>query len=212
MRRLFPIIVLTAALLPQAVAQTVQFSATAVETAGEGKTTMSKLYVGDGMVRTESTYEEQIRVSIVDDKRRIAWMLNPDKREYVEMRGPAPGETAQASQPQLPDDPGSPCLAGREDFRCKKLGVENVNGRPADKWEFISTQQGQTRRAVFWFDRKLRTPIRKEFPGGHVSELRDIKEGAQPVGLFTVPEGYKRIELPTQPQGQGAGPDGRPGY
>ena len=112
----------------------------------------------------------------------------------------------------MPDDPGSRCQAEREGFTCNKLGEEDLNGRRADKWEFTTTRQGQTMRAVFWFDRKLRTPIRKEFPGGYVSELRDIQEGVQPTTLFTVPEEYKKIEIPTQQQAPGAGPGGQPGY
>ncbi len=210
MRRVFPILVLTVALIPQAVAESVQFSATAVHTDPEGKATTSKLYIGDGVVRTESSHEGQTRISITDYNRLIAWMLNPQKQEYVEMRGSAPSTSGEASRPLMPDEPGSPCQAAREGFTCNKLGVETVNGRQTDKWEFITARRGQSMRAVFWFDRKLRTPIRKEFPGGYVSELRDIREGAQPAQLFTVPQGYKKIDLPTRQQGQGAGPAGRP--
>lgn len=211
MQRLFLIILFSVALIPHAPAESVQFSATAVQTGAEGDATMSKLYVGDGVVRAESSHEGQARISIMDSKRRIAWILNPEKQEYVEMRGPAPSNQGEAAPPLLPDEPGSPCEARKEGFSCNKLGVENVNGRQADKWAFITTQQGETMRAVFWFDRKLRTPIRKEFPGGFVSELRDIKEGPQPAHLFTIPQGYKKIELPTQPRGQKAGPERRPG-
>ena len=210
MRRLLSIIVLAVVLVPHAFAETTQFSATAVQTDPEGKTRMSKLYVGDGVVRTESSYEGQTRISITDSKQRVAWMMNPAKQEYVEMRGPAPTQQRQESRPRMPDDPGSPCQAGTEGFSCNKLGVESIDGRPADKWEFITTQQGQTMRAVFWFDHRLRTPIRKEFPGGYLSELRDIQEGTQPAHLFTVPQGYKRIELPTQQPRQEAGPGDRP--
>ncbi len=210
MRRLFPIILLSFALIPHTVAQAVQFSATAVQTATEGKTMTSKLYVGDGVVRTETSHEGQTRISIMDKKRRIAWMLNPEKQEYVEMRGPAPSAQDRPSRSPLPDEPGSPCQEGREGFTCNKLGIENINGRQTEKWEFITTQQGQTMRAVFWFDRKLRTPIRKEFPGSHVSELRDIREGTQPAHLFAVPQGYKEIELPSQEQGSEANPGDRP--
>ncbi len=210
MRRLLSIIVLAVVLVPHAFAETTQFSATAVQTDPEGKTRMSKLYVGDGVVRTESSYEGQTRISITDSKQRVAWMMNPAKQEYVEMRGPAPTQQRQESRPRMPDDPGSPCQAGTEGFSCNKLGVESIDGRPADKWEFVTTQQGQTMRAVFWFDHRLRTPIRKEFPGGYLSELRDIQEGTQPAHLFTVPQGYKRIELPTQQPRQEAGPGDRP--
>ena len=210
MRRLCPIILLSFALIPQAYAQAVQFSATAVQTAAEGKTMTSKVYFGDGVIRTETSHEGQARISIADKKRRIAWMLNPEKQEYVEMRGPAPSAQDRPSRSPLPDEPGSPCQEGREGFTCNKLGVENVNGRATEKWEFIATQQGQTMRAVYWFDRKLRMPIRKEFPGSHVSELRDIREGPQPAHLFTVPQGYKKIEFPSEGQGSATNPGDPP--
>lgn len=212
MQRLFPIILWSVALIPHAAAESVQFSATAVQTAPEGKTMTSRLYVGDEVVRTESSHYGQTRISIMDNKRRIAWMLNPEKQEYVEMRGPDPGTRDEPRRSLLPEEPGSPCQEGREGFTCNKLGMENVNGRQTDKWEFITTRQGQTVRAVFWVDRRLRTPIRKEFPGGHLSELRDIKEGVQPAHMFTVPQGYKKIDLPTQQQGSGASPEGSPRY
>ncbi len=161
----------------------------------------SKLYVGDGVVRTESSHEGQTRVSIIDNKRRIAWLFNPEKKEYVERVGSRTGEQARPSQAPLPDEPGHPCQTGQGDLTCKKLGVESIGGRPTEKWEQIRTLQGQSMRAVFWFDRKLRTPIRREFPGGYVGELRDIKEGPQPAHLFTVPQGYTKIDLPTQQPG-----------
>ena len=114
MRKLFLMLVLTSAFITHALAESVQFSATAVQTDAEGKTTTSKLYFGDGVVRTESSYEGQARVSIINHKQRIAWMLNPEKKEYVEMRGPAPGpQQGEASRPVLPEEPASPCQAGR---------------------------------------------------------------------------------------------------
>ncbi len=212
MRRLFLIILFSFALIAHAVADTVQFSATGVQTNPQGQTLTSKLYFGDGVMRTDTSHEGQRRISIMDKNRRIAWLLNPEKQEYVERRGPPPSGQDRPTQAPLPDEPGSPCLEGREGFTCNKLGVENIDGRQTEKWEFITTQQGQTMRAVFWFDRKLRMPIRKEYPGGRVSEVRDIQEGPQPAHLFMVPQGYEKIELPTQQQRDEQSPGDRPRY
>ncbi len=208
MHRLFLIVFLTLGVVSSVVASPVQFSATAVKISPEGETITSKLYVGDGVVRTESSHEGQTRISIVDSKRRIAWLFNPEKKEYVERVGSSTGEQARPSQAPLPDDPGSPCQTEQGGLTCNKLGIESIGGRPTEKWEFITTRQGQSMRAVFWFDRKLRMPIRREFPGGYVGELRDIKEGPQPAHLFTVPQGYTKLDLPTQ---QPAGTESRGG-
>jgi hypothetical protein len=211
MRKLFvPIVLglLTAGLAPQAHADPVQFSAVMVQTLPEQKTMTMKIYVGDGVMRTETTHDDQTRINIVDTKNHVAWMLNPAKKEYVEMRGPAPTGGAAPSRPPLPDEANSPCQQHREDFRCTKLGEETINGRRLQKWEFATTQGGQTMRSLVWIDPRLRTPVRQEFPGGYVSELRDIQEGPQPPSLFQVPKDYTKIDMPASPQGHGAQRDG----
>lgn len=217
MRKLFIPIVLSLVSLvgiPQAMASDIQFSATTVQTTPEGKTMTGKLYVGGDVMRTETTQDDQTRITIVDRERRVAWMLNPAKMEYVEMKGPArrPQEEAP-SRPPLPDGPGSACQEGRQGLTCDKLGTEQMNGRTTDKWAFTRTVQGQTSRSVVWIDPELRTSIREEFPGGYVRELRDIREGPPSADLFTVPQGYTKIDMPTQRGGDRGGPGGaRPQY
>lgn len=192
--------------IPQAMASDVQFSATTVQATPERKTMTGKLYVGDGVMRTEMTRDGQTRITIVDHRRRVAWMLNPAKKEYVEMKGPARRPQAETpSRTPLPDEPGHPCQEGKEGLACDKLGTEQVYGRTTDKWAFTTTEQGQTSRTVVWIDRTLRIPVREEIPGGYVRELRDMREGPPPADLFAVPQGYSKIDIPTQSRG---GPGG----
>lgn len=179
-----------------------QFSATMVQSMPNQQDTTTRIFVGDNTMRSESEFQGQPRISIVDTAQGVAWMLNPAKKEYVEMRGTAPSPGAAASnRPPLPDEPGSPCQQDGGDFACARQGMETVNGRPAEKWEFTATQNGQTMTSTVWVDKELRMPIRQELPGGAVSELRDIRVGPQPAHLFQVPGGYTRIELPQQGQG-----------
>lgn len=206
MRKLLVPVVLSlasAGLPSQVYAEPVQFSATRVQTLPQDKIMTSKMYVGDQVMRTEVTYEGQTRITIVNRKERLAWMINPAKKEYVEMREPAPSGQSSSSRAPLPDEPGSPCLDKREDFQCRKLAEETVNGRRVQKWQFVTTQQGKTLQSLVWIDTALRMPVRQEFPGGMVSELRDIKEGPQPAGLFTLPDGYTKIDMPAPSQGYG---------
>jgi outer membrane lipoprotein-sorting protein len=184
----------------------VELSATAVQSLPQGKTMTGRLFLSKGKMRQEMTQEGQTRITITDPQQNIAWMLNPERQEYVEMKGPpqgAEGTSAKAERAPLPDEPGHPCQQKDSGLTCTKLGTEAVNGRPADKWEFVASQGQETYKTVMWIDQRMRMPLRAEFPGGMVSELKDVKEGPQPADLFQVPADYKKIELPRSQPGTG---------
>lgn len=187
----------------------VDFSATAVQTLPQKGAVTGKLYVSKGKMRQEVVQDGQTRITISDADRGVAWILNPERKEYVEMKGPTPtaGPAAgAAARPPLPDEAGHPCQQQGAGLKCTKLGSESVNGRTADKWEMVGTEGQETFRMVTWIDSRLRLPVKAEFPGGGQSELRDVKEGPQPPELFAVPADYKKVELPQRPaQGQGQG-------
>jgi hypothetical protein len=208
------VVALAAALVPlQLPAQgmsEVEFSATAVQTMPENRTMTGKLFNSKGRVRQEMSQDGQNRITINDLQENIAWVLNPDRKEFVEVKGPPAGSGGDRPQPgrmPMPDDPSHPCQAHDAALKCNKLGTELVGGRQADKWEFVATQGQETHRTVMWIDQRLRMPIRMDLPGGMTSELRDIKEGPQPAELFKVPADYKQVELPQRPA-QGAGQPG----
>ena len=67
----------------------------------------------------------------------------------------------------------SPC-AGMQNITCKQLGKEVINGRPAQKWEFIATTQGQSSAMLFWLDEQRRIPIRQMMPDGSSMEMRMV--------------------------------------
>lgn len=87
----------------------------------------------------------------------------------------------------------------------KFIGVEDLNGR-VEKWELVTTMPGRPETRSFqWFDPELKLTVRQEFPGGIVSELKNIRVGKQPDDLFKVPQGYERMAVPV-PQGMPGGP------
>lgn len=205
---------LTVALAPglaQAQAMSdVEFSATMVQRMPQQDRTMeTKIYVGDGVMRSEMKQDDKERVTIVDTSERTAYLLNPAKKEYLKMEGGGQGQQprpqAGMSRPPLPDEPGSPCQQDNPNFTCERLGAETVNGREAVKWRFEATQGQRTMTSTVWIDQELRMPIRQEMPGGMVSELKNIQVGDQPDSLFRVPDGYTRIEMPARPQQQQGG-------
>ncbi len=191
----------------------VEFSATAVQTLPQKGAVTGKLYVSKSKMRQEAVQDGQTRITISDPEQGVAWILNPERKEYVEMKGPTPtgGAAAGGGRPPMPDEAGHPCQQQSSGLKCTKLGSETVNGRTADKWEVVATQGQETFRSTMWVDPRLRLPVKAEFPGGVQSELRDVKEGPQPAELFTVPADYKKVELPQRPaQGQGQGQGGAP--
>ncbi|MGB5473662.1 MAG: DUF4412 domain-containing protein [Gammaproteobacteria bacterium] len=86
-------------------------------------------------------------------------------------------------------------------MEARMLGVEQVNGRSAEKWEMsASYTNGQSMVSYQWYDPALQMIISEEQPGGFTRNLINIKQQAQPAELFSVPAGYKEISMP---QGSG---------
>jgi hypothetical protein len=75
---------------------------------------------------------------------------------------------------------------------CHKMGNETVNGRSTVKYEG-SNSNGEI--SHFWIDPKLRFPVKWESKNGGW-ELRNIQEGSQPSGLFEIPAGYTKFDMP----------------
>lgn len=258
--RRFALAVLGAAavLTARVEAGTVQFSADMVRHGPDGQTTSGKMYVGDGRVRMEMSQQDKKVVRITDQKRGMEWILFPDQKNYLE-RGGGPGapNAPTAAPPSAETDP----CAGMQGLTCRRVGVEDVGGRPAVKWEMSMSEQGETltgaqwldqergiplksvmpngqtmelkvlgkedvdgrsvekwemtttvpnqqpMRTFQWYDPELELAVREEFPGGYVSELKDIRIGTQPDDLFVVPAGYERMSIP--PRGAQPSPGGR---
>ena len=79
-------------------------------------------------------------------------------------------------------------------------GKETIEGRAVEKWEVVVEAPGrQASRTFQWYDPELKLAVRQEFPGGGVSELKNIRVGKQPDDLFVVPAGYT---LAPQSEGQ----------
>jgi hypothetical protein len=247
--------VVAAALLSAVVAVTgradaagAQFSADMVRRGPDGQVTSGKMYVGEGRTRMEMSQQGRDLVRINDQNRRMEWVLFPAEQSYLERGAPTGGE----QPPPPPGEPSAetdPC-AGVPGMTCRRVGVEDVKGRPAVKWEMSVTQEGQTLtgaqwldqergmplkslapdgqsmelevlgqetvdgrsvekwqmtttvanqqpvRTFQWYDPELGLAVREEFPGGYVSELKNVRVGPQPDDLFSVPAGYTRMAMP----------------
>jgi len=86
------------------------------------------------------------------------------------------------------------------------VGKDTLDGRSVEKWETVVTTPGQPEiRSFQWYDPELGMWIRQEFPGGMVSELKNIRMGKQPDDLFQLPADFKRMSPPS-----GMPPEGTP--
>lgn len=225
-----------------------QFAAEMVRRGPDGQVTSGKMFVGDGRTRMEMSQQGREVIRISDQNRGMEWILFPAEQNYLE-RGAPPGGGSAPSALKQPSAETNPC-EGLSGVACRRVGVEDVNGRPAVKWEMSVTQEGQTltgtqwldqergiplksvmpngpamelkilgqeaidgrqvekwemtmtapnqqpSRTFQWYDPQLKLAVREEFPGGYVSELKNIRVGPQADDLFSVPAGYTRMTLP----------------
>lgn len=148
----------------------VQFSATMVRNTPDGQSVSGKMYVGDGRTRLEMSQQGRAMVRISDSTRRMEWILFPAEKTYLERSAPPlpEGATPPKAKPSAESDP----CAGVQGVTCRRVGVEEVNGRPAVKWEMTATQQGQTLTGYEWLDQARGIPLKQQAPNGQSMELK----------------------------------------
>jgi hypothetical protein len=147
-------------------------------------------------VETVSTGKEQAGPfggninMIMDLNAKTSYMLMPQQHMYMEFHTDQNSAAGQR-MPKIEDliAAGDPC-AGRTGATCKKIGPETVNGRACEKWEM--TEKAKT--STYWFDIKLRFPVKMVLADGMTTEYTNIKEGNQDASLFQVPAGYTKFD------------------
>ena len=156
----------------------VQFSAEAVQNAPQAQPQVSRMYVGDGRVRTERTLNGEQAVEIIDMKRRTVVLILPQQGTYM-MREEDAGTAKSASNSDTQNPDAGPC-AGVPGAQCRKLGTETIDGRETDKWEMVVNYNGNGTKALYWIDQERGLPLKQFWPDGTVSELRLL--GREQVG------------------------------
>jgi hypothetical protein len=145
-----------------------EFSADLIQTIPQQGTQTGKIYVGKDQVRTEFDFNGKTMIQIIDMKNQRAIMLDPENQTYILSKAGAgnalPGDTATAAD-------ANPC-AGMPGITCKKLGTEDINGRPAQKWEFENTAQADSGKMVTWLDEERKIPLRQNMPDGSSMEMQ----------------------------------------
>jgi hypothetical protein len=189
-----------------------QFSAVMVDADAHGDTTRTPFYVGDDKVRWTTMHgADAIGGVILDVHRRTLTALDDGAHTYYSLAGDdAASEMGELFLIMRPTDLRDPCrgwnAAASSDaietsqgphFTCRSLGADTVGGRATQKWELTYVRTGK--KGYAWLDPQLRYLVRmQDAETGSTMEVRKIAEGRQPAALFTVPQGYHKLESPPQ--------------
>jgi hypothetical protein len=151
-----------------------------------------KIFVTNGHMRMNFTSAGHESAVITDLATKTVDILMPQQQMYMEhMAGDMPGRgPGNMTQDLKAYDPQNPC-ANQPDITCKKIGVENVDGRPCDHWE-ITDNQGKA--SNVWIDQKLHFPIKTVSQNSTIL-LSNIKEAEPDASLFQIPAGYHKLDM-----------------
>lgn len=182
-------------LVPASAAEgVIQFTADAIQRTPDRPPMKARIHVGPDAVRSEYEMNGQRFIEIVRQQERI--LINPDRKEYVIQ----PGGNTPLPQARKPQPPGTSPCQGVPGVSCRMLGKEKVNGRLAEKWEFVTTRNGHEVRSLHWIDVEKRFPVRQMFPDGSLVEMRLVSHetlDGRPVEKWEVkqtrPDGQTRV-------------------
>jgi uncharacterized protein DUF4412 len=180
------------AMQPQPFSADMQFSSTRGGSMTRDMT--SKMYFGSGHMRMDVQGGPRGgSIIITDFKTQTTDILMPEQHMYMEYKaGEMPGHQPGGMMPDVKPlrDPSNPC-ANEEGMTCKKIGVEEVNGRTCDHWQ-ITDKNGKV--ASVWIDQKLHFPI-KTVSEDSTLTLTNIKEGEPDASLVQIPAGYTKMDM-----------------
>jgi len=179
------------AMQPQPFSADMQFRST--RGGGMTRDKTGKMYFGSGHVRMDVAGGPRGgSIVITDFTTQTTDILMPEQHMYMEHKA---GEMAGHRPGMMPSikpfhDPSNPC-ANEEGTTCKKIGVEEVNGRTCDHWQ-ITEKNGKV--SNVWIDQKLYFPI-KGVSEDSTWELTNIQEGEPSASLFQIPPGYTKMDM-----------------
>ena len=154
-----------------------------------GMSGTGKLYFAGQKVRMEMNAQGHNSIMISDQSLKIAYVVMPQQRMYMEMSTDRPGPQQRGPNWQA-YDAATPCKT-LPDTICEKIGTEVVDGRLCNKWKFTGSNSSRT----VWIDQKNGIPIKSLMSDGTTMELTNIKEGPQSASLFEVPAGYQKMDM-----------------
>jgi hypothetical protein len=138
-----------------------------------------KLYMKKGRLRVELS--PMVIVYIVNQQK--GWEMFPEGMQYLDI-----GEK-QVSTYLPPMTNGSPCANSAMPPACKMVAKENIEGRPATKWEMVNQHAEPI---YLWTDDKLEIAVRWHIENV-TYELTAIHQGEFSNKMFELPTGYTKF-------------------
>jgi len=167
-------------------AQTQEFSADQI-LLGPGGEQQGKIYFKQDRWRVEMTQTQMQKdiVQIFRMDKKVAWMLIPEDKVYMET-------------PLSPDmTPWAKKIPG--EIGRKSLGEETVQGQLTEKYQ-VKVFNGEIAQEIYlWMSKELKVPVKTQTLDGKFGiELKNIQMEPQPEDLFELPPDFKKITPPLQ--------------
>lgn len=178
------------ALVAASAAQAQEFSAQGIAHNNHGQVAQTKVFVENQNVRVEPV--GGISYEILDTEKGVGYYIVPAKKIALK-QNPEASKTNIDSY-TIGNDVCAKISTKAIPATCTKLGVEAVNGRPADKWELVQDFHTSKLKSTIWVDRALRLIVRARSVAGSF-DLVNIRLGKQPATLFVIPPDYKHTEM-----------------
>jgi hypothetical protein len=182
-----------------------EFSADMISRSANGKVTTSKLYQTPDKERFDSAVEVKPGTSIethmiIDRREKLIYLIEPQQKvilvnHALQVAGSPSGNGSSSANPcEDLMQWVNPTVVGQQ-FACKQVGYESVNGRSTEKWQMNSKWWGSGP-AYLWVDAQIKATIKWTLPSGSSGELQNIKVGTQSASLFELPADYRKQDLP----------------
>ncbi len=164
------------------IASAQEFSADMVSTTKDGTFT-GKIFVSKDKVRME--VPESITITRMD--KRVAWMLMPGEKMYLEQ--PFDPRNAVATSENVSGE-----------IERKFIGQEMLDTKMTNKYRVVYETEGIKETIFQWIDTASEIPVKTAAADGSwTMEYKNLKIGAQPDSLFEIPAGYQKFsyEMPS---------------
>jgi hypothetical protein len=169
-------------LLISGTASALELSADFVTSHGE-MTTSGKMYITPDKIRMDMNYPQDMSAITRMDKK-VVWNVMHDQKSYIEL------PFVEDRKPRIEKE-------YKGEIERKLVGKETIDGHPTEKYLISYTNRGKTDQVYQWWATDINFPVKTEdINGKWKQEYKNIKMGKQDDGLFEIPEGYKKFDMP----------------
>lgn len=130
---------------------------------------------------------------VFDLKTRKGWRVFPDSKSYQELGS----KDLSTYAPEMEN--GSLCPHAEFPSSCKLVGIEQIEGRQAKKWDLYNPSKGFS--VYFWTDAAQGVTLRMEIGDAATYRVTNIQTTSIPQSRFEVPAGYNQVPRSFKPPG-----------